>query len=370
VTLVLSSVGALTARVREARAESQPSCALSWVELPGAEACGGAPAMARAVEDRLGRHAIVSPAEADLSIEARVERSQHPTLWHAVLRLRTADGRTLGVRELNSAAEDCDELRSAVAIAAALMIDPHAAMRSKSQPPSPPPVAPAPSSTSTPPPPGEVAPAPAAPAAQPPPAIASPPQIVVQGTEAPGPTLGSSGRVPWRVEPSASFALGFGVLPSVSTGARIGVAVTPPSLWTLEAFGVAWSDQTVPAGSGAQVRLSVTEAGLGICPIRIGGDRRASLTVCGGVEVAVFESVSQGFETPKTSVDPSVRVVLPARLTFPVLRAVAVRVGGDLGLALTRDQFVYEDSANQKQLLSGSPEVVAEADIGVSAMLP
>src|SRR5450432_558737 len=100
--VALGCLGAECSRSSAAVADSHRTSALSWVELPGAEGCGGAPAIAKAVEDRLGRHAIVSPAEADLSIEARADRSGHPLLWHAVVVLRRADGEILGIRELGA----------------------------------------------------------------------------------------------------------------------------------------------------------------------------------------------------------------------------------------------------------------------------
>jgi hypothetical protein len=337
-------------------ADPHQTCALSWVELPGAEGCGGAPAMARAVEERLGRRAIVSPTLADLSIEARAERSGHPPLWHAVVVLRSADGKVLGERELGSAADDCSELRSAVAIAAALMIDPEGALHRK-QPPSPEPPAAQPA------PPPQAAVTTVAPAAP-------PPQIVVQRVEVPVPVPMPSPPPSWRVEPSASFALGFGVLPSVAAGVRAGVVVMPPRMWALEAYGVAWGNQTAFAEQGAQVRFSVTEAGLAVCPVRLGRETRPTLSVCGGAEVAVVESESQGFQSSKTSVDPSVRAVVPGNLSFPILHGVAVRVGGEVGLALMRDQFVYDDASRGVHVVSGSPLVVAECDTGLSLSLP
>jgi hypothetical protein len=70
------AVAALVSLGRTANANGthDQTSSLSWVELPGAEACGGAAALAKPVEQRLGRAALVSPAQADLSIEGRAER--------------------------------------------------------------------------------------------------------------------------------------------------------------------------------------------------------------------------------------------------------------------------------------------------------
>jgi hypothetical protein len=352
--LALAGVGVVALPATTANADPHPSCALSWVELPGAESCGGAPVMARAIEKRLGRAAIVSPAQADLSIEARAERSGRPPLWHAVLVLRDADGKVLGTRELNSAADDCEELRSAVVVTAALMIDPDAPLHGR-QPPSLDPPAPLP------------AVAPQAPETRPAPA----PQVIVERVEVPVPMPVPAPPQAWRVEPSASFSVGFGVLPSVAVGVRGGVIVTPPQMWALEAFGVAWGNQTAPAEQGAQVRFSVTEAGLAVCPIHLGREPRPTLSVCGGAEAVFFESESLGFEASKSSLSPSVRAVIPGGLSFPLLKGVAVRVGGELGLALSRNQFVYyQDGSQTAHVVSGSPLVMAECDTGLSVSLP
>ena len=83
----------------------------------------------------------MSPAHADLSIEGRAERVG--TGLRAVLVLRDGSGAQLGVRELESDATDCTELRENAALAIALMIDPDAVLR--------PPPAPSTPATVTPP---------------------------------------------------------------------------------------------------------------------------------------------------------------------------------------------------------------------------
>ena len=80
----IAVVVAVLATVSAARAAGSTS-SLSWVELAGAEGCGGAPAVAQEVERRLGRHALVSPAQADLSVEGYAERRGNPPRFHAVI---------------------------------------------------------------------------------------------------------------------------------------------------------------------------------------------------------------------------------------------------------------------------------------------
>jgi hypothetical protein len=333
-------------RPKSATADSSRTSSLSWVELPGAEGCGGAPAIARAVEERLGRHVLVSPAQADLSIEARAERSGHPPLWHAVVLLRDQDGAVLGSRELGSATDDCSELRASVALAAALMIDPDAALRPR-DPPAPP-----------------LPPSPPAPLAPPPPA---PPTIIIQRVEVAVPAVAA---LPWRAEPSASLALGFGVLPSPAVGLRMGVAVAPPRVWVFEAFGGVWADQTALAEQRAQVRFSLPYVGLTVCPLRLGGDGRPTLSICSGAELGFLGGASQGFTATRSSLDPTLHLVAPARLSFPVVGGVALRAGGELGVALVRNRFVYEDAMRTTQVISDMPLVTAECDLGLSISLP
>jgi hypothetical protein len=334
-------------------ADTHRTSSLSWVELPGAEGCGGAPAVARAEEDRLGRHALVSPAQADLSIEARVERSGRPPHWHAVMVLRDRDGTVLGGRELGSAAADCAELRASAALAAALMIDPDAALRPDppaAPPPDPPPVVPAP-------------PAPVPPLE----ALASPPQVIVERVP-PGPVVEAPSS--WGVTPTAGFALGFGVLPATAAGVRLGITVSPPHFWDLALFGGVWAAQTVHAERGAQIRFSLPWAGLAVCPVHLGRRGRPSLSVCVGPEVGFLESEPQDFMSARSSVEPAVSVVAPARIEVPLVGGLGLNLGGELAVYLLRDQFVYEDPVTTTHVVASHPLVTASCDVGLSLSLP
>lgn len=110
---------------RPARAGGEVTRAtLSWVRLPGAESCIGAPALAETVEKRVG-HPVFSPAsQATLSVEGWVEPAQRPLKWRAVVTLADANGKALGSREVLSDAESCDGVVPSLALGIALMIDP------------------------------------------------------------------------------------------------------------------------------------------------------------------------------------------------------------------------------------------------------
>jgi hypothetical protein len=228
---------------------------------PGAEACGLADQLTRAIDDRLQKHAFVSPEQATVSIEARVERAADSGHWHAVVHVRDLSGAVAGTRELDSAALGCAELRDSVALAIALMIDPDALLHHLVAP--------------------EVT-------------TASPPE---SGPEPPPvrPTPAPPRRPSWRVSPTANLALGFGLLPSPAVGLLADVAVQPPRFWGVDLLGGLWGSQTtaLPA-SGATTDFRLAFAGLAICPLSAAPER-AGFEVCGGAIVGALASVGHGF---------------------------------------------------------------------------
>lgn len=320
-----------------AHAAEGRTSSLSWVELPGAEACGGATSVAKAVERRLGRAALVSPAQADLSIEGRAERVG--SRLRAVLVLRDGTGVQLGSREIESEAVDCSELRENVALAVALMIDPDAVLH-----PLPPLARPSPS---------------ARPPAPP------PPTIVVQSSEAP---VAPSPPAAWQVEPAASIAIGYGFLPSVSVGALVSTTIVPPRIWPVEVYGGVWAAQRVSAQAPASAELTSTFVGLGVCPLSARGTDIVFL-VCAAGQVGVVGSAPTGFVTAHGGSLPTVHLVADAHLSLSVVRSVVVRAGGSLAAALLRSEFVFDDAAGAQALFDASV-LAATADLGLAVTLP
>src|SRR5579872_5543604 len=180
---------------------SAPTSSLSWVELPGAEGCGGAVVMARLVEENLGRHAIVAPPHADLSIEGYVEHRDTAPAWRARIVLRDSAGTVLGQREITSSEPTCDELRTSAAIVITLMIDPDAAARAP-------------------------APLPARPAPSEPASAARPPAPASPRTSAPARLAAR-----WRVQADIEPIVAFGMQPAVSPGAALGATVRPGAVF-------------------------------------------------------------------------------------------------------------------------------------------
>ncbi|HSO37851.1 MAG TPA: hypothetical protein VLT33_35230, partial [Labilithrix sp.] len=124
--LVLVLLGALLA-ARPARAERSTS-ALSWVRLPGSEACITAPELGARIEKHLGRSVLVSPSVADVSIEGRPEAlgSGAARRYRVVVGGTRRDATLIGTREMISQGSDCRALDDGLVLVIALMIDPDA----------------------------------------------------------------------------------------------------------------------------------------------------------------------------------------------------------------------------------------------------
>jgi hypothetical protein len=134
--LVLALLG-LIGLVPHARAE--PDCkpdaqrgtlALHWVRLPGSEACIAGDALARVVETKLRRNVFPTPRDATILIEGYVAKTDNG--FRAELRMTSAKGDPLGLRDLSSSDASCRELSETLGVVLAVMIDPDAAKRSPS----------------------------------------------------------------------------------------------------------------------------------------------------------------------------------------------------------------------------------------------
>lgn len=345
-------------------ADDQRLSSLSWVELPGAESCGGAPAIARAVEQRLGREALVSPAAATFSIEGRAERSGAGL--RAVLVLRDHTGAQLGERELSSEGPDCNELREKVSLAVALMIDPDAAIRSPPQ---------APQATVAP----SVSRADAAPStsSSPVPVQAAVPQHAQLPTDLATPSrspkerreaidVSPPGR--WSVEPAVSAAIGFGFMPSASVGAILDTTLLPPRFWPMKFYAGGWASQTPAASASASAHFTSAFGGIGLCPL-LERSGAFSLLVCGAGQLGIANAEPEGFEAAHGGSLLTFHLVPDAHLSIQLARGISARAGGSLAVALLRSQFVFETSAGQRFLFD-PPWLAGTVDLGLAVTLP
>ena len=323
----------------EEAAATKPS-SLSWVELPGAESCGGAVLVARLVEERLGRHALVAPSQASLSIEGRVEHSDMSPHWRAVVAVRDLGGQVLGSREIASDSSTCGELRESVVLAVALMIDPN------------------------------VMNGPAAPMAAP---RAPVPTMRAAAPDAPCPPAVSKAQEPgrWRVEADAGPELAYGVLPSPAFGISADLTVALPGLWHARASAAALSPQTLSIGGGASAQLTAAYGGLFVCPTAIEDARGRSLELCGGAMLGSLGATGTGFSGNSTS-DTTLFVDLvgEASWVLPIAGPLAARLGATIGAAPIRNRVMYDDSTRSRQSAYVAPLVNAMADVGVALTLP
>jgi len=206
---------------------------LSWVRMPGAEACASSAALARAVEERLARRVFVSAADADLAVEGRAERT--PDGWRAVLSVTQADGTVLGERTLESADPECDALGRLVALTVALMIDPLTA---------------------------------------PEPVTEDPPetQVIVRTERVEVPVLVPAPATPppprWRVEFDAAVLGAIGLLPTAALGGLTTVIVEPPGFIPIALEGALLPFSRAESALGHADFLQV-HAGLQLCPLAI-----------------------------------------------------------------------------------------------------
>jgi hypothetical protein len=290
--------------------------------------------MAREVEGWLGRHVLVSPSQADLSIEGRAEHSIESGRWRAIVELRDVRGFVLGMRELTSDASDCAPLRDSAALAIALMIDPDAALH------------------------------PGLPALPP----ARPTPIVVRRTESVRPAFPIA-TVSWAMASSIDALVGFGILPAPASGVQVDLSATPPRLWDVEVFGRDYVSQRRFVAGGASVHLTLTSGGLAVCPLHLRSAPRLALDLCAGGELAALESESEGFSLAQSTTVLVFRLLASTQVSMRLGGPFALRAGGELGIALTRDELVYGVPGATRDLFDPSL-VAAHADLGLLLSLP
>ncbi|WP_437606211.1 hypothetical protein WMF20_35145 [Sorangium sp. So ce834] len=337
---------ALVAAARPARASSgEQTASLSWVRLAGAEACVAARALARAVEARLGRAALVSAARADLTIEGRVEPGGSGG-WRAVIAVADADGALLGTREIATASPRCGAIDDELALAIALMIDPSASL-----------------SPSAPPPPA----APAQPPAQPPAPAPSQPQVVVQRILIPVPPPTPPPPAPWRVEVGAGPLFGLGLLPSPGAAAAIRARLTPPRFWSFEVGGAVWFPNEATTGAST-TRFSWGEGFVSACPVSLGSATR--LSACAGARLGALRVGGLGFGVDRADQRLTAGGALDVRLTRRLVGPLTA--GGGLGLIvpLVRDTFYYIDAQGRDREIFQMAPLAGTADVLLGVDFP
>jgi hypothetical protein len=162
----------------------------------------------------------------------------------------------------------------------------------------------------------------------------------------------------------------FGVLPDPAAGAQIDVSVGAPEHWGVLAFARTFESQSRSINSSVAVHLATTSGGAAVCPLRLGRARSLLVDLCGGVEVAALESVSQGFSAVQSNAIVVVRIVGDAHVSAPLAGPIALRAGGEVGVAPVRSDLVYDDAAGEQHDIFNPWLVAAAADIELVVSVP
>lgn len=325
---------------------------LGWLRMPGADACVATQALARGVETRLGRTVFVSPAEADVSVEGRIEKKG--TGFAATIVLRDSEGKSLGTRTLEKADPACDKLTESLVLIIAVMIDPDAAMA-----PTPPVPAPTPAPTPTPAP----APAPATPPERI--YVPVPVPVLVQGPER---TVREAPALRFDGSLSARFAAGIVPFPGIG-GSVVGVLVPRKLIGILgRASLYVPSTEAIP-GTSAEVSFVHGTLGSGLCPLaHVVGP--ALLTACGEGDVGLLMARPSGL--PRTVNETRVTVSAGASFaaSFLVSGPFTLRAGLSGMIPLVRESFeVTLPTDGKYEVFRQAPATLA-VDLGFGLRLP
>lgn len=336
----------------EARAADAKTSSLSWLRMPGADACVATQPLARAVEDRLGRSVFVSAAQADLSVEGRIEKRPGKG-WRAVITVRDASGATLGTRELERADASCEVMTEPIALVIAVMIDPDAALRPKPGAEPSPPVDAAPE---TPPAAPETLPAAAAVPTAPPP-IDRP-----AAPSAPRPD-------PWRFEGHAQVTVNHGLAPTLAPGAGVEAILYPPKIPVGFRGYTTLFLPTSAEKDGARASFDMLYAGGSICPTLRG---RVNLLGCLGGHLGLLRPRA---ETPGRGISQDVLLLWTAmaelRVHVPLVAPIGVAAGAGAGLPILRPELEYRRSSGVGTDRLHRPEAyVLTADVGIGFFFP
>lgn len=312
--------------------------------MPGADACVSTQALARAVEERLARKVFVSAAEADVSVEGRIEKRKDGH-WHAFVTLRDAKGATLGTRDLKSETRDasCETMNEPLALVIAVMIDPDAAMRKKPEP-APPPT---PSTTQEPPPP----PPPAAPPPPPPPPTQEPPKPD-----------------PWRFEGGGVVTVAGGMTPSTAAGGGVEGMISIPGIPIgLRGFGNVFLPTTA-SKDGAIANYDLLYVGSALCPTLRG---TVNLMACVGGHLGGVRPRAQTKDRGiSEDLMPIWNVMLEARIRIPIVAPLAVFGGIGGGIPLLRPTSEFRRTTGETTTLYELGSAVVTATLGIGFFFP
>lgn len=293
--------------VRAATPGPEPA-ALSWARAEGAESCPGASEVTRAVDQRLGRSALVPPDRAELVVEAFVEPASGGG-FHVRIAL-TKNNVVIGRRELEGTEPDCTIITDKAVLAIALMIDPEA------------PLLPVP-----------------APAPSPPPAPATTSTVAVAVAEHEPPPPPPERPPPWQGDLELAASLAGGLVPGLSPGVFVrGRAFAPTLPFGVELEGAFFPEKTRHATATQGGHFALLYAGLSLCS-RPPRAPRLAASFCAGADVGSIVGRGFGFDINERFRSWVFAVGARGRLWFRPVPRLALVLGPDLTIPLRRDHF-------------------------------
>ncbi len=335
------------ARAQTARAQpTEPprggagrTSALSWVRLPGADGCIGAPALAAAVEARLGRRVFVPPADAEISVEGTVAYRADTKRFKATFRIADRNGVVLGVRDVDESVASCDKLDDRFVFVLSVLIDPDASLGSPAAPLA------APSA--------ETKPAPADEQPPPPAKVDTPPSPPPPAPE------------PWRWLAGADFGGSAGLVPDIGWVVSGFALVTPPHWPGIRAKGSSYLPTSQRIAGVARAEIALVTGQIGVCPLQV---RRPpfGFTVCLDGLLGELSARGAGFPDSRSYGTLVGGVVLDLVAELAVSRAVVLTLSPALVVPLSRARLSYDDAAGQRQSIFEVAPVGGSVALGLA----
>ena len=289
-----------------ATAAEGKTSSLSWLRMPGADACIATQPLARAVEERLGRETFVSAAQADLSVEGRIEKKPKGG-WRAVITMRDPSGALLGTRELERNDPSCDSMSEPLALVIAVMIDPDAAMRPKTEP-------------------AKMEPAPPTPPVVEPPVVVAPAPLPKDEA----PKVEPKKSEPWRFEGGAHALMLAGFARELAWGAGVSGLLYPPGIPIGFRATSTLFLPTTAEGNNRTQEFDMLMGGGFVCPTL---RRRVNLMACVGGHL--------GFLRPRRD-DVFVPIwngVTEVRISIPIAQPIMIGAGIGAVVPILRPKF-------------------------------
>jgi hypothetical protein len=348
-----------------AHAQAAPSSgpSLSWVRLPGAEACIAQAELAARIEARVGRPVFVRPADAIVLVEGRVAPSASGG-FDAVIALSDRDGHGFGERALHLAETDCRKLDDIVALVITVTL-----RGGPSGLPLPDAIAHELEALF-----GEE-PSMLDPAALPPTAEPSPPAK-------PAGELDRQERAPARQARSPGPALGYGLdagmavitglQPSgtLAPSARVHVSLRGRGALALSA-GLGLPQQMAiddpTSGSGGTIELRAFFVALAVCTTAAQAFETA-LELCGHFGYGWLHAQAHGFVHDRASTQTWTEIGPELALQAPLVAPLRARIGVSLPIRLARPELTYQQHAGryERAFQVAGIGVAGELALGVS----